>query len=103
MLLFFAVVVRRERKWIRNRGKKCCREVKWGTLDLSGPFRALLTSALVDATLAALPYPCDRTRQHRTLCECRRRVQLDLFGTRGRAGDLALIESNVNLAWPMSA
>ncbi|MHB8345514.1 MAG: transposase, partial [Ferrimicrobium sp.] len=53
---FPVAVVRKEKKWIRNQGKEWCDKVKWGTLDLSGPFRALFHSALPDATLVADPF-----------------------------------------------
>ena len=72
--------------WIKDQGQQWCDGVKWGTLDLSGSYRSVFRAALPKTTLVADPFHVIKLANKR-LDECRRRVQTEIFGSRGRAGD----------------
>jgi transposase len=60
--------------------------VQFATLDLSSSYRSVFNSVLPHATQIADPFHLVRLANAK-LDECRRRVQNELFGHRGRKGD----------------
>ena len=60
--------------------------IRCGVLDLSGPYRKSFTDTLEHATQVADPFHLIKLANS-TLDECRRRVQNETLGHRGRAGD----------------
>ena len=60
--------------------------IKWATLDLSGPYRVVFDTMLPDAVQVADPFHVVKLANHK-LDECRRRVQNDTMGHRGRKDD----------------
>jgi transposase len=67
--------------WIDARPEAWRAGVAWATLDLSGPYRKAFDDSLPDATQVADPFHVVK------LDECRRRVQNDTLGHRGRRDD----------------
>jgi transposase len=61
-------------------------QIRWATLDLSGPYRLAFTTMVPDAVQVADPFHVVKVATH-ALDEVRRRVQQDTTGHRGRAGD----------------
>jgi len=74
------------RRWIEARGERWCSGVRWATLDLSASFRSVFEATLQDATLVADPFHVVR-HANLKLDECRRRVQNETLGHRGRKHD----------------
>ncbi len=72
--------------WLQAQGHEWLAHVRYATLDLSGPYRAVFTSMLPGATLVADPFHVVKLANSK-LDECRRRVQNELFGHRGRKDD----------------
>lgn len=72
--------------WIEARGDAWRSNVKFATLDLSSSYRSVFNSVLPHATQIADPFHLVRLANAK-LDECRRRVQNELFGHRGRKGD----------------
>ena len=72
--------------WLAEQGKPWCDEVRFATLDLSGPYRRVFTLMLPDATQVADPFHLVKLANTK-LDECRRRVQNDTVGHRGRKSD----------------
>ncbi|RUP40234.1 MAG: hypothetical protein EKK60_04485, partial [Gordonia sp. (in: high G+C Gram-positive bacteria)] len=60
--------------------------IRWGALDLSGPYRKTFNDTLPDATQVADPFHVCKLANSR-LDECRRRVQNETLGHRGRKDD----------------
>ncbi|MGH9182181.1 MAG: ISL3 family transposase, partial [Acidimicrobiales bacterium] len=58
----------------------------WATLDLSGPYRAVFDTMVPDATQVADPFHLVKLANTK-LDECRRRVQNETMGHRGRKND----------------
>ncbi len=73
-------------RWIEGRGERWRAGVRWATLDLSSSFKAVFTSTLPTATLVADPFHVVRHANSK-LDECRRRVQNETLGHRGRKRD----------------
>ena len=73
-------------RWFENRGPEWCGRVRWATLDMSGPFKAVFDTMLPDAVQIADPFHVTRLANDR-LDDVRRRVQQETTGHRGRAGD----------------
>jgi transposase len=73
-------------RWFAARGPAWCAQVRWATLDLSGPYRAVFDTMLPDATQVADPFHLVRLANQR-LDECRRRVQNRTLGHRGHKHD----------------
>lgn len=73
-------------KWLEERGEKWRGNIVWATLDLSGPYRSVLTRMLPHATQVADPFHVIRLA-NTALDECRRRVQSETLGHRGRKDD----------------
>ena len=74
------------RAWLAARGEQWRANVRFATLDLSGPYRSVFTSMLPDAVQVADPFHVVRVATTK-LDECRRRVQNEVVGHRGRKGD----------------
>lgn len=72
--------------WLEARGPAWRSKVQFATLDLSGPYRSVFTAMLPDATQIADPFHVVRVATTK-LDECRRRVQNEVVGHRGRKGD----------------
>ncbi len=74
------------RRWFDARGPAWCDGVEWATLDLSGPYKAVFEDKLPEATLVADPFHVVKLANTK-LDECRRRVQNETLGHRGRKDD----------------
>ncbi len=86
------------KKWIANQPKNWCDTIKWGTLDLSGPYKSVFRSVLPNTTLVVDPFHLIQLANKR-LYECRRQVQQEVLGNRGRIGDpLYRIRRLLNMA-----
>jgi transposase len=72
--------------WIDARPDAWRSSVAWATLDLSGPYRKAFDESLPDATQVADPFHVVKLANSK-LDECRRRVQNDTLGHRGRRDD----------------
>jgi transposase len=72
--------------WLAEQGKPWCDRVRFATLDLSGPYRRVFTLMLPDATQVADPFHLVKLANTK-LDECRRRVQNETLGHRGRKSD----------------
>lgn len=73
-------------KWLEARGEEWRSNIAWATLDLSGPYRSVLDRMLPHATQVADPFHLVRLANAQ-LDECRRRVQNETLGHRGRKDD----------------
>ena len=72
--------------WLAGQGKEWCDQVRFATLDLSGPYRKVFTLMTPGAVQVADPFHLIRLANAK-LDECRRRVQNDTLGHRGRKAD----------------
>jgi transposase len=72
--------------WIGARSESWRTQVRWGVLDLSGPYRKTFDDALPRAMQVADPFHVVKLANHK-LDECRRRVQNETLGHRGRKDD----------------
>jgi len=72
--------------WLANKGKAWCDEVRFATLDLSGPYRKVFTLMTPGATQVADPFLVVKLANTK-LDECRRRVQNETLGHRGHKAD----------------
>jgi transposase len=72
--------------WLAARGAAWRANIAWATLDLSGPYRAVFDTMLPDAVQIADPFHLIRLANQK-LDECRRRVQNQTLGHRGRKID----------------
>jgi transposase len=72
--------------WLAARGQDWLDDIEYATLDLSGPYRAVFDTMLPDATQVADPFHLVKLA-NTALDECRRRVQDDTMGHRGRKDD----------------
>lgn len=72
--------------WIEAQPEAWRSGVAWGVLDLSGPYRKTFTDTLPDATQVADPFHVVKLANSK-LDECRRRVQNETLGHRGRKHD----------------
>ncbi len=64
--------------WLQAQGHEWLAHVRYATLDLSGPYRAVFTNVLPGAVLVADPFQVVKL-DNTTLDECRRRVQNELL------------------------
>ena len=74
------------RRWLLGRGEEWRQAVRYATLDLSGTYRAVFDAVLAQAIQVADPFHVVKLANER-LEECRRRVQNDTLGHRGRKHD----------------
>ncbi|MPZ54387.1 MAG: ISL3 family transposase [Acidimicrobiia bacterium] len=72
--------------WLAARGDEWLSGIEWATLDLSSPYRAVFDTMLPDATQIADPFHLIKLANSK-LDECRRRVQNETLGHRGRKTD----------------
>ena len=72
--------------WINAQPHAWRAGIAWGVLDLSGPYRKTFTDALGHATQVADPFHVIK-HANAKLDECRRRVQQETLGHRGRKTD----------------
>lgn len=72
--------------WITARTEAWRDQVAWGVLDLSGPYRKTFNDALPAAAQVADPFHVVKLANTK-LDECRRRVQNETLGHRGRRDD----------------
>ena len=73
-------------RWLAGRGPNWCAQIRWATLDMSGPYRATFDTMLPDAVQIADPFHVIRLANSK-LDEVRRRVQNETMGHRGRKAD----------------
>jgi transposase len=72
--------------WLANRGRRWLGRIRYGTLDLSGPYRSVFDTMLPDVVQVADPFHVVKLAGHK-LDEVRRRVQNETLGHRGRKTD----------------
>ena len=72
--------------WLAEQGKPFRDRIEFGTLDLSGPYRHVFEVMVPGATLVADPFHVCKLANTK-LDECRRRVQNETLGHRGRKSD----------------
>ena len=77
---------RQPKEWLEAKGKQWRDNVRWATLDLSGPYRAVFDDKLPGATQVADPFHVVKLANAK-LDECRRRVQNATLGHRGHKYD----------------
>ncbi len=73
-------------QWLLSQGEEWLARVRYATLDLSGPYRSVLTYTVPQATQVADPFHVTKLANLK-LDECRRRVQNERLGHRGRKLD----------------
>jgi transposase len=73
-------------RWLAARSDEWRNGIEWATLDLSGPYRAVFDTMLPEAVQIADPFHLVRLANQK-LDECRRRVQNETMGHRGRKDD----------------
>jgi transposase len=73
-------------RWIDAQPAEWRQAIRWGVLDLSGPYRKTFTDALEHVTQVADPFHLVKLANHQ-LDECRRRVQNETLGHRGHKDD----------------
>jgi transposase len=73
-------------RWLAGRPEAWLDGIRFGVLDLSGPYRKVYDTMLPDADQVADPFHVTKLANQR-LDECRRRVQNDTLGHRGRKDD----------------
>lgn len=72
--------------WLDARPENWRAAIRYGVLDLSGPYRKVFNDALAHVTQVADPFHLVKLANNR-LDECRRRVQNETCGHRGRKDD----------------
>jgi len=72
--------------WLAEQTSTLRERIEFGTLDLSGPYRRVFEIMVPDATLVADPFHLVKLANTK-LDECRRRVQNETLGHRGRKSD----------------
>ena len=75
-----------EPRWLAAREESWRKAILWATLDLSGPYRSVFDTMLPHATQVADPFHLLKLANAK-LDECRRRVQNETLGHRGRKDD----------------
>ena len=73
-------------QWILDQPEEWRENIRWATLDLSGPYKAAFDTALPDVAQIADPFHVVRTA-NQALDEVRRRIQNATLGHRGRKAD----------------
>ena len=72
--------------WLAKRSEAWRKQIRYGTLDMSGPYRKVFTTMLPDATQVADPFHVCKLAGEK-LDEVRRRVNQDVLGHRGHKHD----------------
>jgi len=73
-------------KWLQGQGQAWLDQVRFATLDLSGTYRAVFDAVLPHAVQVADPFHVCKLANTK-LDECRRRIQNQTMGHRGRKSD----------------
>lgn len=73
-------------RWLAGRDPAWLAAIEWATLDLSASYRTVFDTMLPDATQVADPFHVVKLA-NTALDECRRRVQNETLGHRGRRDD----------------
>lgn len=73
-------------RWLADRDEAWRAGIEWATLDLSASYRTVFDTMLPDATQVADPFHVVKLA-NAALDECRRRVQNETLGHRGRRDD----------------
>ena len=73
-------------RWLQQRPRRWLDQIRWGVLDLSGPYRAAFDAAVPHAAQVADPFRVVRLA-NTALDEVRRRVQNQTLGHRGHKHD----------------
>ena len=73
-------------EWLEHQGAPWRDQVRFATLDLSGTYREVFDAMVPKATQVADPFHVVRVANEK-LDECRRRVQNETLGHRGRKDD----------------
>ena len=73
-------------EWIDAQPEPWRKAIRWGVLDMSGPYRKVFNDSLGHATQIADPFHVVKHANEK-LDECRRRVQNETLGHRGRKDD----------------
>jgi transposase len=73
-------------RWLEARGAEWLAGIEYATLDLSGPYRLVFDTMVPDAVQVADPFHVVKLANSK-LDECRRRVQNETCGHRGRKDD----------------
>jgi len=73
-------------EWLDNQPEAWKQRIRYGVLDLSGPYRKVFTDGLGHVTQVADPFHVVKLPNSK-LDECRRRVQTETLGHRGRKTD----------------
>jgi len=74
------------KQWLRERGPEWLANVTAGTIDLSATYKSVFDDVLPKATLVADPFHVVKLANSK-VDECRRRVQNETLGHRGRKTD----------------
>ena len=72
--------------WLAAQPAEWLGKIRWAVMDLSGPYRAVFDTMLPDAQQVADPFHVVQVANRR-LDECRRRIQNETLGHRGRKAD----------------
>lgn len=72
--------------WLEKRSATWRNSIVWGALDMSGPYRKVFNDALPHAGQVADRFHVVKAANHK-LDECRRRIQNETHGHRGRKDD----------------
>jgi transposase len=72
--------------WLAGRDPDWLARIRYGVMDLSGPYRATFDTMVPDAEIVADPFHVIRHANSK-VDECRRRVQNEILGHRGRKAD----------------
>jgi transposase len=72
--------------WLAGQPQQWRARIEWATLDLSGPYRKVFDTMLPAAIQVADPFDIHKLANSK-LDECRRRVQNETMGHRGRKDD----------------
>jgi transposase len=72
--------------WLDKQDQTWRDRIRWGTLDMSGPYRKVFNDSLSKATQVADPFHVVKHANSK-VDACRRRVQNDTLGHRGRKDD----------------
>ena len=73
-------------RWLTARGPSWCAQIRFATLDMSGPYRKVFNTMTPDAVQVADPFHVIKLANEK-LDEVRRRVQNQTLGGRGLAND----------------
>ncbi len=73
-------------RWLAEQSEAWLRGIRWAVMDLSGPYRATFDTMVPDAEQVADPFHVVKHANSK-LDECRRRVQNEVLGHRGRKLD----------------